>query len=384
MRQPCAAPAGAVVSRARLTVLGEVTAVRGGVVAQLGSGKALALLALLAVDHRQVRADSAVLQALWSDGDAAHLKGALRVHASELRHRLSPVGIGLEWSGGGYRLAMHGGTVDIDEAREHAERADAAVRFRDVEHAARQYALALGRWTGEPFTGIDAPFVAPLRESLTYWHRSIRQNRLEADLSLGLGPLRLSETRELCALDPFDERACRHRIAALVQAGRRAEALEVYARFRRGLIESLGIEPGPELRAAQAVALGALRAAPSRPGRAAGALSRSALVATRSASRGGTPNLMRSARRSATAPSAIALRSASRAWGDMPWSWRPSKSPLLMRGFAMTSTATRVARPWRPERTSRTNVARPGSGGGIPATEPPPVAPRARRAPGRA
>ncbi|MDN4483493.1 AfsR/SARP family transcriptional regulator [Demequina lignilytica] len=235
---------------ARLGVLGPVRASAGGARTALGSGKAVALLGLLASDRRRVWPDDVVVRALWDDaehGDRAHVLAALRVHASDLRRRLDPVGVCVEWVGSGYRLAGGSARVDVEIARRHAERGDAAMRFGDLQHASREYALALREWRGQPFEGVVAPYVAGLREALEYWHREIRQNRLEADLGLGLGALHLDESRDLCEADRYDERACRHRVVALSQAGRRAEALEVYGAFRRRLVRVLGVEPGAEL-----------------------------------------------------------------------------------------------------------------------------------------
>ncbi len=242
----------------RLSVLGPVTVRAGGVPVSLGSGKVLALLALLAADRSRAWQDDAVRSALWGDeppGDPCHMTAALRVHVSELRHRLAPARVAVARVGDGYRLEPGPGCIDIDLVRAHVARGDAATRFGDHQHASREYALALGTWTGEPLEGVTAPYATALRESLQYWHRAIRQNRLESDLRLGLGALHLEEARQLCMLDRYDERACRHRMTALMQAERRAEALEVYAAFRRRLVRALGIEPGPELAAAHARAL---------------------------------------------------------------------------------------------------------------------------------
>ena len=64
-----------------------------------------------------------------------------------------------------------------------------------------------------------------------------------------------ADLEALVAADPYRE----HRWALLVRAhtaaGRRATALEVFQRARKVLVEHLGLEPGPELVAAERAAL---------------------------------------------------------------------------------------------------------------------------------
>lgn len=248
----------------RITVLGMVGVSRGSTRVPLPGGRALALLALLALDARMPSPDESLIAALGGTGDRAHATGALRVHISELRAGLTPVGLGVSRLPAGYRLDAAGASIDIDEARTHALRGELAQRLGRHEDASAAYAAALDAWEGLPLANIEAPFVPELRARLLYWHRTLRQSRMESDLALRLGPLRLAEARELCDLDPLDERAARHRMLALIQAGRRAEALEVYAETRRRLVDVLGVEPGPDLAAVQAVALAPPSSSPAQ------------------------------------------------------------------------------------------------------------------------
>ena len=86
------------------------------------------------------------------------------------------------------------------------------------------------------------------------------------------------ELEALVAANPFRERLWALLIRSLYLTGRQADALEAYQRARSLLLEELGIEPGPELRAAEAAVLRQDASLGSTAGRAATAPTRYALT----------------------------------------------------------------------------------------------------------
>lgn len=111
---------------------------------------------------------------------------------------------------------------------------------------------ALELWRGEPLTGLYDPgsgtpaLVRRLRESwllLLEWRYDalLRLERPDA-----LGP----ELAALTAQYPLREAFHRQLMLALHRTGRQAEALAAYQSLRRGLVEELGIEPGPAVQQA--------------------------------------------------------------------------------------------------------------------------------------
>src|SRR5207248_8955682 len=81
------------------------------------------------------------------------------------------------------------------------------------------------------------------------------EGRLEEDLALGRHAHLVPELEALVAAEPLRERLRGLLMLALYRSGRQADALAAYRDARETLVEELGIEPGPELRALEAAIL---------------------------------------------------------------------------------------------------------------------------------
>src|ERR671923_700319 len=94
----------------------------------------------------------------------------------------------------------------------------------------------------EPFAHLE---VARLEERQT----AAREDLVDAELELGHHAGLVGELEALVAQHPLRERLRGQLMLALYRSGRQAEALQVYRESRGYLVEELGIEPGPGLRA---------------------------------------------------------------------------------------------------------------------------------------
>jgi len=100
------------------------------------------------------------------------------------------------------------------------------------------------------------------------------EDRLEADLAAGGEPTSggtagghpVAELEELTAAHPLRELLWTLLVTALHDAGRQAEALAAYERYREQLAGEFGADPGPELRGAHLAVLRDQRP-PPRSGR---------------------------------------------------------------------------------------------------------------------
>ena len=92
------------------------------------------------------------------------------------------------------------------------------------------------------------PFAQAEIVRLEELHLTCLEERVEADLALGLTGVLVAELRRLVSEHPVRERLRGQFMLALYRNGRQAEALEVYREFRSVLRDELGLEPSPQLR----------------------------------------------------------------------------------------------------------------------------------------
>ncbi|MFC0554156.1 BTAD domain-containing putative transcriptional regulator [Planotetraspora thailandica] len=235
----------------RFTVLGPVRAWRGETELDAGPPQQRAMLALLLVHAGRPVTLGEVVDVLWGEDPPASAVNVVHRYVGMLRRLLEP-GLAVREEGrwlirgaGGWRLEAGPDQVDL-------------LRFRRMtEDARREGSLdlltdALALWRGPAAAGIPAEvrahpvFTALDRELL----ESVKES---ADLALRKGAAErvLTALREAATRHPLDEPLQARLVLALAAAGRQAEALDAWQSVRTRLADELGIDPGPELRAAQ-------------------------------------------------------------------------------------------------------------------------------------
>nr|WP_318273158.1 AfsR/SARP family transcriptional regulator [Micromonospora provocatoris] len=127
------------------------------------------------------------------------------------------------------------------------------------EAAADLFDRAVELWGGHPLEDLADPgtelgaTVTALREQ----HREMRTELIDLRLRLGQPARVIPSLRRMVAEEPLDERRQAQLVTALTQEGRVAEALAVYQQARRGIVDELGVDPGPTLQGALQTALDA-------------------------------------------------------------------------------------------------------------------------------
>ncbi|MEU7890330.1 BTAD domain-containing putative transcriptional regulator [Microbispora bryophytorum] len=169
----------------------------------------------------------------------------------------------------GYLLDVPPEAVDAAEF-EHLLRAGRAER--DPRRAAAVLRSALSLWRGAALAdAADLPFARVAAARLEELRLSALEARVTADLAVAgaaaPGAL-VAELEELVAAHPLREPFHALLMRALCAAGRRGDALKTFERVRRRLADELGVDPGPELRAAHLEALRDPPATPAAPTRA--------------------------------------------------------------------------------------------------------------------
>ncbi|GGM26022.1 hypothetical protein GCM10010129_83090 [Streptomyces fumigatiscleroticus] len=243
----------------RYSILGTVRALRGDTEIDLGPPKRMALLALLLLRAPGPLTLSEAVDILWDDEPPVSAANVVHRHIGALRKTLEPElrsrthATHLVRAADGYRLLADTSTSDLLRFRDLRAQAQLALRGGAPAQAAQHFMEALRLWRGPVvaagthvarhpvFTSVGHEFVATVKEA--------------ADAVLTAEPALTEEVlavlRRAAECHPFDEALHCRIIAALAATGRQAEALEQFESIRRGLADELGIEPGPELRAAQ-------------------------------------------------------------------------------------------------------------------------------------
>jgi len=228
-------------------VLGPTEVLDGGRAVEVGPPRQRTILAVLLAEANRVVTVDQLVDRVWGHAQApANPLGALRTYVSLLRRALSAVeGVALVRQSSGYKAVVDERNVDLYRFRDllaHARTAAADDR------AAALLREALALWRGEPFTGLDTPWINSVRQGLIVRHQAARLDLTELRLRLGQHAGLLDELTQQADEHPLDERIAGQLILTLYRSGRQADALARYRRIRGLLTDEVGTDPGPELR----------------------------------------------------------------------------------------------------------------------------------------
>jgi predicted ATPase/DNA-binding SARP family transcriptional activator len=225
--------------------------VRIGAVPQLVAGRGeRALLALLALSPGEVVPVTTLIDAIWGAGDHPQdPANALQLRVSKLRRALSALGAPdrVQRDGAGYRLDT--GPDDVDACR-FTRLIGCARRIGEAQRAVDAYDQALALWRAEPLVDFSGEaWTAVEAARLTELRLAAVGERAERMLTLGRYEQVVADLQPIVAEVPTRERLVGQLMTGLFNAGRQAEALEVFTRTRRVLADELGIDPSRDLRA---------------------------------------------------------------------------------------------------------------------------------------
>lgn len=241
----------------RLQLLGPLRAWRGDDPIDLGPVGQRAVLGLLALADGQPVSRMELVDALWGERPPPSATNIIQSRVKHLRRALEPGrrpyarSEMLPTIGDGYALELSG--VDLDLARFQSlnANANAAHRRGDLRQASALLAEALQLWHGPPLA--DVPVLAghPKVSGLADQRCSALARYGELLLATGAVAEALTALEQAAAEQPLDEAVWARLIHAYRAAGRRAQAFATYHQMRRRLADELGVDPGPELLAAE-------------------------------------------------------------------------------------------------------------------------------------
>jgi SARP family transcriptional regulator, regulator of embCAB operon len=200
-----------------------------------------------------------LLEDVWGDAQPADPGGTLRLVVSRVRQALQPERLITRIGTATYQADPAPGTLDKHRFEALLAEASCAASLRQPEREVRLLEAAVASWPHPEVGFPDVPDSLRVRGK-TEWlleQRRIAEIRL-ADLYLALDrhEAALPALRVRHVTDPGSERGCAQLMLALIKAGRRKEALDVFHRCARVLAEEYGTNPGDDLQTLLITAMG--------------------------------------------------------------------------------------------------------------------------------
>jgi DNA-binding SARP family transcriptional activator len=228
-------------------ILGSFQLEEGGRRILLGGARQRAVLVSLLLHANEVVPSEQLLVDLWGEDSPPSAANSLQAAISRLRRAL-PSGR-LITRGPGYVLRIFPEELDVSQFEQLVSEGREALTAGAAEQAARTLRQALSLWQGPALADFRyEPFAQAEIVRLEELHLTCLEERIEADLALGLASVLVAELRRLVSEHPVRERLRGQLMLALYRDGRQAEALEAYREFRNVLRDELGLDPSPQLR----------------------------------------------------------------------------------------------------------------------------------------
>lgn len=206
------------------------------------------LLALLAREVRGGCGRGSLLDGLWPEDGPERPEKALQVLVSRARAKFGADLIVSTPTG--YRLGLGEERVDASAVLLHAAACAEKARAGDHAGALAEAETGLELWEGEsgPADPDGTDPVSALRVERDPTRRALRRGRALALARTGLHPEAVEALAEEAAGQPRDEEVLLELLRSEARTAGAAAALGRYDRYRRGLRDTLGADPGPELR----------------------------------------------------------------------------------------------------------------------------------------
>jgi DNA-binding SARP family transcriptional activator len=231
----------------RARMLGPLQLEEGGGRISIGGYRQRAVLASLLLHANEVVPSERLVVDLWGEDSPRSAANSLQAAISRLRRVLPPGRLITRTPG--YAVRIFPEELDVSQFGQLVTEGREALTAGAADQAARTLRQALSLWQGpaladfryEPFAQAEIVRLEELRLTCV-------EERVEADLALGLAGVLIAELQRLVSEHPVRERLRGQLMLALYRDGRQTEALEVYREFRSVLRDELGLDPSPQLR----------------------------------------------------------------------------------------------------------------------------------------
>jgi SARP family transcriptional regulator, regulator of embCAB operon len=246
----------------RFGVLGPLEVQVAGERLTIGGPKQRTVLAVLLLEPGRVVPAERIAECIWGEALPDRWPATLQVYVYNLRRALRGEGAADGDEGlllgrrPGYLIEADPTTLDLLQLEQLTGQAQERRAAGDGAAAAALLRLALSLWRGPTLADlVGCPPVAALALPLDRRRTHLLSECFDLELALGRHRQLLPELEAAAGQEPLDERLAGQLIVALYRNGRQADALATYRRTAAQLVDSLGIDPGPPLRALEEAVL---------------------------------------------------------------------------------------------------------------------------------
>jgi DNA-binding SARP family transcriptional activator len=220
----------------------------------VGTPKVSQVLAVLLTHANDLVTPDTFIQELWQHSPPRSALNTVQTYVHHARRLLTEDARAdaehslLTTRFGGYTMQVDDSAIDIRVFERLVARGKDELRAGRYEAAADAFGRSLDLWRGPVLSNV--PTGDALAGRIVHLEElRIRALELRIEAMQMLGRLRelVPELRTLVHNYPLNEWFHGQLIAALHQAGRRAEALDAYRKVRHILREELGLEPSPDI-----------------------------------------------------------------------------------------------------------------------------------------
>ena len=231
----------------QVCVLGSVAVRIDGVEVDLGP-RQRRLLAALAMSNGLVVSNDRLADIVWAGAPPDGAEKTLRSYMTRLRRTLGSDDGRIVFREPGYVIELTNDELDSASFDDELDRALRHLRTADVAAAHELLETAVGRWRGPAYAGFaDEEWARPECVRLEERLVDAREALIEAKLASGLHDEAAADAESLAQAAPLRGRPRELLMRAMYAGGRQAEALRVYASFRRHLIDETGLDPSEEI-----------------------------------------------------------------------------------------------------------------------------------------
>lgn len=232
-------------------LLGPLQVWRGSTAVAVSGRRERVILAMLLLDVGNTVQMTRLIDAVWDEAPPKTARTQVHICVANLRQRLYSANATqpIQTRPSGYALDVPPAAVDVVRFRQMVSHGRLLAQVHRFEEAATAYRKALALWRGES-AAADTESMPVQAAAVRFNEERITSITECIDLELRLGRHRqlLGELQQLAVEYPLREAIHGQLMVALYRDGRQAEALDVYRRAHRTLVDEHGVDPGEELR----------------------------------------------------------------------------------------------------------------------------------------